>query len=329
MPRKIIENDDSIKGIKGRRGDGHDKAPFLYMRSLIPDFNDLDTTFDDQGLRPFQPGQIAYLSPAIKIFNQQGVSVLNLSSGQNHDVKIEVKNRGDLPTPNAYLELYWSYPTTCFTLSNSFPIGNAIVNVQGNSSSVASIPWIPQDSGSFFKIHKCLLARVQSFIPQDMQQVPSDLNILSAWGDRHVAQKNIHIINSAQPIIDFGFLIGSSNSNANYKIVPKQVVVPPKKQVIITKLLNAKQAFSSIPLKSAEVHIGETVNLEKDDVKKMSNKGMKKADASFKIKKDENKLAMFRLERTKGDAGIKFVALEQIDEATGCATSGLLLIIVS
>lgn len=325
MPRNIIAREV----VKPHKGDDHPTTPFLYIRSLIPSFNDLATTFDDLGSRPFQGSNwISYLSPAITIDGDQIVT--DLTASQSHSIAIEVKNGGGISVTNAFLDMYWSYPTTVFSTNSCTHIGNTqFIDVPSYSTNTKTFSWTPPILG-MFPVHCCLLTRVQSFVPDDHSP---NQGILYAVDDRHVAQKNIHVIEPVRNIVSFGFIFGSTIKGGSYKIQTQEII--HNKQIdhsTFGKLLKKGRAFAKTNLNNITLHGGDKIN----DVKAMDPKSfgllgsVKEARVmpnEFRIEKQEElRHGIIILEKNPRDNDMHIVLVNQLDIKTSKVVGGFCLI---
>lgn len=166
--------------VKKRRPPGDFKdSSFLYLRSYD----------GDNGIRP--GANVAYWrSPDL---NVSPVSSLNsyttgLNVGTLYNIKCLVHNSGDIIVPSAKVEFYLINPSLGMDTRFAKKLGITATWVNCYSSAEVNIQYLisPSDAG-----HKCLFARTFSFSPLD---IPIHDTILNPIEDRHIAQKNLNIV---------------------------------------------------------------------------------------------------------------------------------------
>ncbi|MDC7783210.1 hypothetical protein [Priestia megaterium] len=162
----------------------HDEDPFngrtyLYIRRHP----------DDYGLEPLPVGLPGYISPAISIITPDGVRATEVVPDGKYEIEVVVTNSGGIIATDAFVEVFFSGPTTAFIPIIANKIGHAFVTVQAHSTASVRIPWRPLPSQSG---HLCLTARVSLIAPPDTFKDP---NTFDVYQDRHIAQRNINVIN--------------------------------------------------------------------------------------------------------------------------------------
>ncbi|WP_456845377.1 hypothetical protein [Cellulomonas sp. P5_C6] len=182
----------------------------------MPDDHDNDKPFDaitrlyirtnpaDDGTEPLPAALPFWVSPDIWIVKPGGAVGGEAVPLQQNQVKVTVTNGGGIPAVDAYVEAFVADPSTVITPATAFLIGGAFVTVNGYSTTDVLLPWTPQatDSG-----HRCIVARVALTLPLDTYVNPSIFDVV---GDRHVAQRNIQVLEVAQgKSMTFRFLVGA------------------------------------------------------------------------------------------------------------------------
>ncbi|PFS28822.1 hypothetical protein COK47_22890 [Bacillus cereus] len=167
-----------------RREDCHEENPYdgrtyLYIR----------THPDDIGQEPLPAGLPGYVSPDISIINPDGSKGTEAIAGMQNYIEVIVTNNGGIIANDALVEVFYGEPATGFIPTMSQKIGSGYVTVQGYSTASIEIPWIPLHSQTG---HLCIIARVSLMMPPDTFRDP---NVFDVYGDRHVAQRNISVIN--------------------------------------------------------------------------------------------------------------------------------------
>ncbi len=142
----------------------------------------------DDGSEPFTASPNFWQSPDILIVQPGGaVGGLAVPLELNH-VRVVVTNGGGIPAVDAYVDAFVANPSTGFTPATATPIGGDWVTVQAYSTASVDLPWTPlaTDSG-----HRCVIARVSLVVPFDSYTDPTVFDVV---GDRHVAQRNITVL---------------------------------------------------------------------------------------------------------------------------------------
>jgi len=179
------------------RGDKHDDGKFdgityLYIR----------TNPQDTGAEPLAAGLAPWISPDIRIEHGGGALDTEVTVNEPVNVRVTVTNAGGIAAQGAVLEAFVSEPSTSFTPANAHLIGTTSLTVQGYSTTSVGLPWTPDPANAG---HRCLAARVALYVPPDRFRDPAIFDIV---GDRHVAQRNIHVFPApSQASAFFGFRI--------------------------------------------------------------------------------------------------------------------------
>jgi hypothetical protein len=184
----------------GRGHDGGDKdeggkfdgITYLYIR----------TNPQDTGAEPLPAGLASWTSPDIRIEHAGGTLDTEVTVNEPVNVRVTVTNAGGIAAQGAVLETFVSEPSTSFNPANAHLIGTTSLTVQGYSTASVSLPWTP---GLANEGHRCLAARVALYVPPDRFRDPAIFDVV---GDRHVAQRNIHVFPApSQASAFFGFRI--------------------------------------------------------------------------------------------------------------------------
>jgi hypothetical protein len=108
-----------------------------------------------------------------------------------------VWNLGRAPVFNARVEFYWFDPTLGLSAGSANLIGVAYVDLGERTSGRAhtivkcTATWVPAFLNGG---HECLVVRCFEPMTDPLGPEP-----WATWGDRHVAQRNIHVANAASP----------------------------------------------------------------------------------------------------------------------------------
>jgi hypothetical protein len=159
----------------------------------------------DRGGRPLPDGTVFWESPDIFVMPNQPVNgapqvPANLGgmaqAGVPNTIFAHVWNLGNAPAFDVIVEFYWFNPTLGIELSDANYIGRSVVSLGPKSSTKSHaivrcpVDWVPvfENNG-----HECLVVRAFSFLSDPM---PDDM--FSATDSRHVAQRNIAVLQGAQ-----------------------------------------------------------------------------------------------------------------------------------
>jgi len=172
----------------GGAGRGHDDGdkpdkPFDAVTRLY-----IRTHPADDGSEPFTASPNFWESPDVLIVQPGGaVGGVAVPLELNH-VRVVVTNGGGIPAVDAYVDAFVANPSTGFTPVTAEAIPGDWVTVQAYSTAVVDLPWTPRatDSG-----HRCIIARVSLVVPFDSYTDPTVFDVV---GDRHVAQRNISVL---------------------------------------------------------------------------------------------------------------------------------------
>ncbi len=159
----------------------------------------------DDGTEPLAAGLPFWTSPDITIVKPDGTRGGEAVGGDTNQVEVVVTNKGGITAVDAYVDAFVADPSTVFTPATATPVGATFATIQGYSAAAVSFPWVP---GPGTTGHRCLLARVSLVVPPDTYLNGAVFDVV---GDRHVAQRNIHVVSlaGAQKSLSFAFLLAN------------------------------------------------------------------------------------------------------------------------
>lgn len=238
----------------GHPGREDDKNPFdgityLYIR----------THPADNGSEPLAAGLPFWVSPDISIIKPDGVEGGTAVAGDTNQLKIKVTNAGGIDAVDAYVEGFVADPSTAFTPLTATPIGAGFLTISGYSQAVIQFPWNPSpaDAG-----HRCLLARVNLTIPPDGYKNGAIFDVV---GDRHVAQRNISVVNlQKMQLKQFSFafaLVNPEQERAVFTLNARQVLADDERQLewLRGAVGCGFAQFSPVKLRSVRVDVEERI----------------------------------------------------------------------
>lgn len=171
--------------------DPFDARTFLYIR----------TNPSDDGSVPLPPALPFWISPDITVQPPMGAEGDVAKAGVSNTFRIVVTNAGGITAHNAYVDAFSADPSTAFTPATALPIGAASATIPGYSQTTVTLPWTPTSSEAG---HRCVLARVNHPLTGDGIANPG---VFDVTGDRHVAQRNLHVLSASEARQGFGFLV--------------------------------------------------------------------------------------------------------------------------
>jgi hypothetical protein len=196
----------------------------------------------DTGARPLPSGEVPWASPDITIVKPDGTQGAEAVAGQLNTVAVTVQNRGGVDAIGVYVDAFICSPTTGFTPATAFFVGGNFLDVPGYSNATIPLPWIPDPT---FLGHCCVLARANLTIPTDTYLNGTFFDV---WGDRHVAQHNIFVIDLA------------GRSNATFPFVIPNITLKQGEFVIAARELREKDEIAAVAraLGTRFLQVGET-----------------------------------------------------------------------
>lgn len=229
-------------------GDGQfEGRTFLYIR----------THPADDGTEPLPAGLPFWISPDITIIQQpSGVRGDEAIANQMNQVEVIVTNAGGINAVDAYVEAFVADPSTAFTPATATRIGGDFLAIPSYNTATITFPWTPLPAQAG---HRCLLARVCLTIPPDCYVNSSIFDVV---GDRHVAQRNIHVVNLTKggEKLSFGFRIVNPQRRRGEFLVRATELRIGKKADLVRAALRCRFAqFAEAPLKAVLLTVGEPV----------------------------------------------------------------------
>lgn len=176
----------------GERDGEFEGRTFLYIR---------DTAGDD-GTSPLASSVPFWISPDIVVTPPGGSPGAPAQAGVVNDLRVSVTNAGGVTAHNAQLDVFLADPSTAFTPATADLLASTYVTAPGYNVTDVPLAWNPTAGQAG---HKCLLARVSSVLTGDAVANPV---VFDVPGDRHVAQRNVHVLPMAQAMeLGFHFLV--------------------------------------------------------------------------------------------------------------------------
>ena len=183
--------------IEGQGKDGEfEGRTYLYIRT-----NPADT-----GAEPLAAGLQFWTSPDIWIVKPGGAVGGQAVPNQVNQVQVTVTNAGGIPAIDALVDAFVADPSLVITPTTATLIGSGYLDVPAYSAATASFPWTPTASDAG---HRCIVARVSLVLPPDTYLNPLAFEVVQ---DRHVAQRNIQVLEVAQgKMLIFPFMLGGAD----------------------------------------------------------------------------------------------------------------------
>ncbi len=215
---------------------------YLYIRT-----NPADT-----GTEPLPSTLKHWKSPDIVIIKPDSTRGAEAVANQQNQVEVTVSNTGGIDAIDAYIESFVADPSTAFTPATATFIGGGYLTIPGYNMRNITFPWTP---ASVDEGHRCLLSRVALFIPSDTY---TDGTIFDVRNDRHVAQRNIHVVNMGKDnMIRFGFaIINPLEKSMSMRILTQELREPIRQQQLGMAMGCALVQFGETPLKNFKVDVG-------------------------------------------------------------------------
>jgi hypothetical protein len=207
----------------------------------------------DDGSEPLPTALKHWKSPDITIIKPDGTRGTEAVANQLNQVEVMVTNGGGGMANNAFVDVFFADPSTAFTPATATSIGNGYVTLPGYSMGTLTLPWTPASADAG---HRCLLARVSLLVPPDTY---ANGAIFDVRGDRHVAQRNIHVLvlASEQKSLSFSFAL------VNPLLEPMQMRVVAREVRDARTLANLGRSlgcdfaqFGETPLPAVKVDLG-------------------------------------------------------------------------
>ena len=293
----------------------------------------------DDGTEPLTPPRPHWLSPDIVIVRPGGIRGGEAAVGEADVVEVTVANKGGVDAVNTEVQAFVCGPTTGWTPATALDLGTLYVTIPGYSSRIAAFPWTPPESMAG---HNCLMARTRLIVPPDTY---ADATIFDVPNDRHVAQRNIHVLSFEEDAegsdsMEFRFLVVNPTAErAQFELrvaerrVDRDVVrtlrrlhIPPAKPAaeplasVQTRLLRLEDPF--------DVRLGE-VNPRLGPAGRGDDtvKGERGAQR-FELAPDDQLLARVMIAREPGAEGLRVVEAVQRQAGEKMPAGGVTLVIV-
>lgn len=207
----------------------------------------------DTGAEPLPSGLPFWISPDITVIKPDGSRGSEAIANVENQVEVYVNNAGGIEAVDAYVDVFHADPSTAFNPMTATPIGGGPLTIPGYNRRALVLPWTPPASAAG---HRCLLARVALFVPPDTY---ADGTIFDVVGDRHVSQKNLHVVQvSATSDASFSFkIINPLPEGAAFRVNAIELrdqaeLAPLQRSIGCSALRIAEQ-----PLQDASLAIGD------------------------------------------------------------------------
>lgn len=211
-----------------------DGKTYLYIR----------TNPADMGVEPLAPGLDFWVSPDIIVVKPGGAMGDEAVADEENHVEVIVTNAGGLQATDAYVEAFFADPSTVMTPATTTLVGGGFVTVPPYNTATISYPWTPPSSEAG---HRCLFARVSLTIPFDSYVNPAIFDVV---GDRHVAQRNIHVVSMAKAKrMSFAFVVlNPSEAEARVLVRAEEIRAPEALQLLAMAMHSEAGCLGRHPL---------------------------------------------------------------------------------
>ena len=210
----------------------------------------------DNGSEPLAAGLPGWVSPDIVVIKPGGAVGGEAEAGKANQVRVTVTNAGGIQATDAWVDAFVADPSTAFTPLTATPIGADYLTIAPYSTANISFPWTPLVGTPE---HACLLARVRLIVPPDGYVNGAIFDVV---GDRHVAQRNIHIvpIASDQEAMSFGFQIVNPGLKAGAFLVQARQLPANENQETLRGAVGCELAhFGNTPLGDVGLQLGKRI----------------------------------------------------------------------
>jgi hypothetical protein len=220
----------------------YDAETFLYIRRSV----------NDHGFSPLVGH--TYLSPDIRIKDLSGNDIEYPETLVQYHLEVTVTNDGGIDAFKPYVEAFVITPSLGFHPDDAFWVGgNWIDIVPNHNSATTQFPWKPtaedaSPDSAWGAGHRCLAARVCGTNPPDSY---IDMSIFDVRNDRHVAQRNIWVIEGGKNLLhSFRYVIHNPLVGRAAQFIIKAVEVKTEKEIeVIQDLVGIKNIkLSKLPL---------------------------------------------------------------------------------
>jgi hypothetical protein len=297
---------------------------YLYIRT-----NPADT-----GAEPLPAGLAGWLSPDIVIVKPDNTVGGEAIAGEINQVKVTVKNGGGIPAYQAYLEVFVADPSTVILPTTATVVGNDYIDVPAYSTATASFPWTPSSADAG---HRCLVARVSLIAPLDTYTNPMIFDVL---GDRHVAQRNIQVVEAAQGglvTVPFQFLAALKQASLDLRVIERTAATSLRDIALLTGGsggLPALRPLASLEVRRPTVEEQRSFGDNKEAPSFLSRPGRPQMTANRREAEDRREPPMQELGilvlRVPDDSEVgrlHVVDVVQVDRATESVLGGLSVVL--
>ena len=240
MPDRHRENPAPGEGELGPEG-GFLGRTYLYIR----------TSPHDNGSEPLPAGVSHWKSPDIAIIQPDGTRGGEGIAGADNHVEVVVTNGGGIGAVDAEVEAFVADPSTGFSPATATQIGDRYLTILGYDHRKIRLPWRPRTSDEG---HRCILARVSLLTPSDTY---ADGTVFDVKGDRHVAQRNIHVISMGKKTIQFAFGITNTKNEVMEVTIRPREIRAPEEWTTLSEVVGSEFRLGETPLQEYQVDLGE------------------------------------------------------------------------
>lgn len=201
-----------------------------------------------------------WISPDIHVIQPSGSRASKAIAGSKNEVEVIVSNKGGIEAVDAKVDAFFADPSTAFTPATAAKIGSKYVTVPAHQREGVRFSWTPSTSEAG---HRCLLSRVGLFAPPDTYQNPNKFEVRK---DRHVAQKNIHVITVSEPMMaQFGFgVVNPRAEPMSFHVRARQIQDAQELKEIRKSIDCAFAQFGEAELQNVTLTLGDEEALPSD-----------------------------------------------------------------
>lgn len=206
----------------------------------------------DDGSEPLPSNLEGWKSPDVIVIQPGGARGTEAIANQQNQVEVTVTNAGGIEAVNAFVDAFVNNPGTVITPATATFIGGGYLTIPGYNMRSIAFPWTPSPSDTG---HRCLLARVALYIPFDAY---SDGTIFDVRGDRHIAQRNISVVEMGDnKSIRFGFAVANPSDKAvRMRLLPRELRDPVRLQHLRLALGCTLAQFGETKLDNFKIDLG-------------------------------------------------------------------------
>lgn len=206
----------------------------------------------DDGSEPLPASLDGWKSPDIIVIKPGGARGTEAVANQQNQVEVTVTNAGGIDATDAFVDVFVNIPGTAATPATATLIGGGYLSIPGYNMRSITFPWTP---GTYAAGHPCLFGRVALYIPFDAYV---DATVFDVVGDRHVAQRNISVVEMGDgKTIRFGFSIANIfNKSMRMRLLPRELRDPVQQQQLSLALGCPFAQFGETPLQNFKVDLG-------------------------------------------------------------------------